>query len=576
MISSVKPFLVTLKIIKRKRQELDTPDPEALEDFPQSDASDPASDTSDTVDFTDEDLQMIFKLDNSDANEANLKLKVLPQLDPPVPDKEDLEPFTEPDPSQPEGKPLELEDFPQSDDALDPASDTSDISDFSDEALTLILKLDPPDPNEEKLRLEDFLQTDLDEEDLEPFPQQDPLDLNVEALVQARELLAHRDPSSPSEEALELEQVHHPDLPYPDEEAFVFGFSQTSWHRRQILGSHKAAYFNYISLLVAVSNCLCLTFLNSCTTQNRSILLQSMDHVCFAFFMVEMVMKILAHGAYGRKGYLRNNWSKLDGFILLCEFVGYFLRIFNVNFALVLDSVRPLRLLRRIPSQQRYVEIIIRTLPMFGRVIFTFAVIIFIFSVMAVKLWKGQLHNRCFLSAEAESIFQLNNMTMALFYDNPTKMPFLCSTNDTNGQQCSVLPSTVKPNMMCPGPLFTANWNDSFCLDLNTFYTECQRAPQAPYRGAVNFDDVPHAFITMFQVTTLEGWSEVMIHLSYSSIVLNKSLEVEIRPFTPTLFGQPSLPSSTWIRLCGSTLFFGLKKFYSSVCVKRREEKSGL
>ncbi|KAK7889098.1 hypothetical protein WMY93_024658 [Mugilogobius chulae] len=111
--------------------------------------------------------------------------------------------------------PEALEDFPQSD-ASDPASDTSDISDFSDEALTLILKLDPPDPNEEKLRLEDFLQTDLDEEDLEPFPQQDPLDLNVEALVQARELLAHRDPSSPSEEALELEQVHHPDLPYPD------------------------------------------------------------------------------------------------------------------------------------------------------------------------------------------------------------------------------------------------------------------------------------------------------------------------------------------------------------------------
>lgn len=45
--------------------------------------------------------------------------------------------------------------------------------------------------------------------------------------------------------------------------------------------------------------------------------LQDFDHFIFAFFAIEMVIKMLALGIFGKKCYLGDTWNRLDFFIVV-------------------------------------------------------------------------------------------------------------------------------------------------------------------------------------------------------------------------------------------------------------------
>lgn len=45
---------------------------------------------------------------------------------------------------------------------------------------------------------------------------------------------------------------------------------------------------------------------------------QMFDHIVFAFFAVEMLIKMIAMGIWGKLGYLGEAWNRLDFFIVLC------------------------------------------------------------------------------------------------------------------------------------------------------------------------------------------------------------------------------------------------------------------
>lgn len=46
-------------------------------------------------------------------------------------------------------------------------------------------------------------------------------------------------------------------------------------------------------------------------------LLQSFDDFIFAFFAVEMIVKMIALGIFGKKCYLGDTWNRLDFFIVI-------------------------------------------------------------------------------------------------------------------------------------------------------------------------------------------------------------------------------------------------------------------
>ena len=54
----------------------------------------------------------------------------------------------------------------------------------------------------------------------------------------------------------------------------------------------------------------------------RCRLLEVSDHVIFFFFALEMVIKVMAMGLFGKKAYWSDGWNKLDMFIVLAGLVG--------------------------------------------------------------------------------------------------------------------------------------------------------------------------------------------------------------------------------------------------------------
>lgn len=74
------------------------------------------------------------------------------------------------------------------------------------------------------------------------------------------------------------------------------------------------------------------------------------DDVIFAFFALEMMIKMIAMGFWGRGTYLADSWNRLDFFIVMSgalEFVD------NLNLTAIraIRVLRPLRAINRIPSE---------------------------------------------------------------------------------------------------------------------------------------------------------------------------------------------------------------------------------
>ena len=67
-------------------------------------------------------------------------------------------------------------------------------------------------------------------------------------------------------------------------------------------------------------NCVTLAMYNpldkQCVT-TRCQVLENIEHFVFAFFVAEMMIKMVAMGVIGKKGYLQDKWNRLDCFIVV-------------------------------------------------------------------------------------------------------------------------------------------------------------------------------------------------------------------------------------------------------------------
>lgn len=77
------------------------------------------------------------------------------------------------------------------------------------------------------------------------------------------------------------------------------------------------------------------------------------DDFIFAFFSLEMSIKMVAMGVYGKNTYLADSWNRLDFFIVLSGALEYCLNMENLNLTAIrtIRVLRPLRAINRIPSK---------------------------------------------------------------------------------------------------------------------------------------------------------------------------------------------------------------------------------
>uniref|UniRef100_A0A8C6NPK2 Voltage-dependent T-type calcium channel subunit alpha n=1 Tax=Nothobranchius furzeri TaxID=105023 RepID=A0A8C6NPK2_NOTFU len=294
-----------------------------------------------------------------------------------------------------------------------------------------------------------------------------------------------------------------------------------------------------ISIMVILLNCVTLGMYQPCEnidcTSDRCQILQAFDAFIYIFFALEMVIKMVALGIFGRRCYLGDTWNRLDFFIVMAGMVEYSLDLQNINLSAIrtVRVLRPLKAINRVPSMRILVNLLLDTLPMLGNVLLLCFFVFFIFGIIGVQLWAGLLRNRCYTE---ENFTIPSGMTLPAPYYRPEEddeRPFICSLASDNGiMSCSDVPARREGGRVCCldkedalhrqslglSPEMVANGSGAgealgLCINWNQYYTRCHTGNSNPHKGAINFDNIVYAWIVIFQVITLEGWVEIMYYV---------------------------------------------------------------
>uniref|UniRef100_A0A8B9JP46 Calcium voltage-gated channel subunit alpha1 Ia n=1 Tax=Astyanax mexicanus TaxID=7994 RepID=A0A8B9JP46_ASTMX len=292
-----------------------------------------------------------------------------------------------------------------------------------------------------------------------------------------------------------------------------------------------------ISIMVILLNCVTLGMYQPCEnidcTSDRCQILQAFDAFIYIFFALEMVVKMVALGIFGRRCYLGDTWNRLDFFIVMAGMVEYSLDLQNINLSAIrtVRVLRPLKAINRVPSMRILVNLLLDTLPMLGNVLLLCFFVFFIFGIIGVQLWAGLLRNRCYL----EDNFTLpSGISPPVPYYQPEEddeRPFICSLAQDNGiMSCTDVPTRREGGTECcldkedvlhrhalglsAEPLVNGSVSAmGLCVNWNQYYTRCFTGNSNPHKGAINFDNIGYAWIVIFQVITLEGWVEIMYYV---------------------------------------------------------------
>lgn len=130
-------------------------------------------------------------------------------------------------------------------------------------------------------------------------------------------------------------------------------------------------------------------------------LLEILDYMDYGFtivFLIEMTLKIAVLNFYwgASNAYLKDPWNVLD-FCVVCASV--LSRLMDgdkyqwVKSFRVLRALRPLRVIQRVPELKMVVNSLFKAIPIIGNVIVLLAMFWLIFGILGVQLFKGQFYS---------------------------------------------------------------------------------------------------------------------------------------------------------------------------------------
>ncbi|CAF3768856.1 unnamed protein product, partial [Rotaria sp. Silwood1] len=318
------------------------------------------------------------------------------------------------------------------------------------------------------------------------------------------------------------------------EKAF-YCLRQTTPLRYQCLKLITWPWFERISIIVILLNCITLGMYQPCAHHTNiesskkcdttlCIWLQAIDYFVFAFFTIEMCIKMIAMGIFGKRTYLAESWNQLDCFIVLTGLVEFLIPGDHVSLSAIrtVRVLRPLRVINRVPSMRILVMLLLDTLPMLGNVLLLCFFIFFIFGIIGVQLWKGLLRNRCFLQLNSTVIDHyaiFDDFPFQSFYIPSDQDSFICSDSSSSGMtKCSEIPQFRQDNMICKLDIHSltsslTNKTINGCINWNQYYQLCAISDKNPFSGSISFDNIGLSWLAIFQIITLENWISIMYYI---------------------------------------------------------------
>eukprot|EP01052_Picozoa_sp_SAG31_P042038 SAG31_NODE_6550_length_1981_cov_1.388417_2_plen_618_part_01 len=195
--------------------------------------------------------------------------------------------------------------------------------------------------------------------------------------------------------------------------------------------------------------------------------LKTVDMIFLIIFTFEMTIKIVCLGfLFGSPyAYLKNPWNILDGVIVL---LGWFIKLIPtggdgensdldwVKTLRVVRALRPLRMIKRVPELKQVVNSLFEAAPTLGNVILLLVMFWMVFGILGINLFKGRF--------------------------------YYCTDGDVYGIDD------------CIGVYYDED------LGLQS------RQWLKPGDGYWGFDNIGEALVTLFEVSTLEMWLDIMYY----------------------------------------------------------------
>lgn len=197
---------------------------------------------------------------------------------------------------------------------------------------------------------------------------------------------------------------------------------------------------------------------------------------------MEMVFKILGLGFILNRGsYMRDPWNLLDFVIVVTGYIPLFFSSgggVNLSALRSLRVLRPLKTVTAIKKLRALILTIFNAVPYLVEIMVVLIFVFMIFAIAALQLFTGLLQNSC---------TDLPTGKVYLNYADDNPQPILCTSSS------------------CPTPFNIASTN----------YTNlvCAKNNENPQFGTVNFDNIFSSFLMIYVVTTLEGWSFIMMYV---------------------------------------------------------------
>lgn len=112
-------------------------------------------------------------------------------------------------------------------------------------------------------------------------------------------------------------------------------------------------------------------------------------------FIFEAGIKIIALGFVLKKNsYLRDPWNCLDFFVVFVGILSILPGFSNYTFLRTLRLFRPLRNFRSLPNMKSLVVTILSSLAGLGEILLFSMIFFYIFAILGVSLWAGDIHYR--------------------------------------------------------------------------------------------------------------------------------------------------------------------------------------
>ncbi|XP_073724142.1 voltage-dependent R-type calcium channel subunit alpha-1E isoform X2 [Misgurnus anguillicaudatus] len=269
-------------------------------------------------------------------------------------------------------------------------------------------------------------------------------------------------------EASKLEkEEENPDAPNAPPPVSMFIFKPDNPVRRACHYIVNLRYFEMSILLVIAASSIALAAEDPVNTNSeRNKVLRYFDYVFTGVFTFEMIIKMIDQGLIIHDGsYFRDLWNILDFIVVVGALVAFALTnvmgsntgrdIKTIKSLRVLRVLRPLKTIKRLPKLKAVFDCVVTSLKNVFNILIVYKLFMFIFAVIAVQLFKGKF--------------------------------YYCTDSSKDTEED------------CKG----------FYIDYDR---EKKKEKREWKRRDFHYDNVIWALLTLFTVSTGEGWPQVLQH----------------------------------------------------------------